>query len=60
MDLDLPLLERLSNAPGISGFEGATGPYIQYTYARIKSIIRKSKVKPQASSPCDAPGADGA
>ncbi|MCD6471036.1 arginine--tRNA ligase [bacterium] len=24
-------------------FEGATGPYIQYTYARIKSILRKVK-----------------
>ena len=23
-------------------FEGATGPYLQYTYARIKSIIRKA------------------
>ena len=24
-------------------FEGETGPYIQYTYARIKSILRKAK-----------------
>jgi len=26
-------------------FEGETGPYCQYVYARIQSIIRKSKVK---------------
>ena len=25
----------------ILNFEGTTGPYIQYTYARIKSILRK-------------------
>ncbi|MBR9676816.1 arginine--tRNA ligase [Candidatus Woesearchaeota archaeon] len=27
-------------------FEGETGPYVQYTYARIKSIIRKAGKKP--------------
>jgi arginyl-tRNA synthetase len=27
-------------------FEGETGPYIQYTYARINSIIKKSQQKP--------------
>lgn len=27
-------------------FEGETGPYLQYTYARASSIIRKSKKKP--------------
>ncbi len=26
-------------------FEGESGPYIQYTYARIKSIINKSNIK---------------
>ncbi len=26
-------------------FEGETGPYLQYTYARAKSILRKSKKK---------------
>jgi arginyl-tRNA synthetase len=26
-------------------FEGETGPYIQYSYARIKSILRKSEAK---------------
>ena len=26
--------------------KGASAPYVQYSYARIKSIIRKSKIKP--------------
>ncbi len=26
-------------------FEGDSGPYLQYTYARAKSVLRKSKVK---------------
>ena len=26
-------------------FEGATGPYLQYTYARIKSILRKASAQ---------------
>jgi arginyl-tRNA synthetase len=26
-------------------FEGATGPYLQYTYARIRSIIKKSNIQ---------------
>ncbi len=26
-------------------FDGATGPYLQYSYARAKSILRKSKIK---------------
>jgi arginyl-tRNA synthetase len=30
-------------------FSGMSGPYLQYTYARIQSIIRKSKVKSQKS-----------
>lgn len=29
-------------------FEGDTGPYLQYTYARAKSILRKSRKKPRA------------
>lgn len=29
----------------VLSFEGATGPYIQYTYARAKSILRKSEIK---------------
>ena len=28
-------------------FQGNTGPFIQYTYARIQAILRKSKVDPQ-------------
>lgn len=34
-------------------FHGFTGPFVQYTYARIKSILRKEKAindKPQAAS----------
>ncbi|MBU4331703.1 arginine--tRNA ligase [Patescibacteria group bacterium] len=32
-------------------FEGATGPYLQYTYARIQSILRKSISKKQKNNP---------
>ncbi len=28
-------------------FEGETGPYCQYAYARIQSIIKKSEIKPE-------------
>jgi len=31
----------------ILNFEGNSGPYLQYTYARIKSILRKAKGKRQ-------------
>ena len=31
-------------------FEGETGPYIQYAYARIQSILRKADFKPSAES----------
>ncbi len=31
-------------------FEGNTGPYILYTYARARSILRKSKYKPSKAS----------
>ena len=30
-------------------FNGNTGPFIQYTYARIKSVLRKSEVRSQKS-----------
>ncbi|RPF50659.1 arginine--tRNA ligase [Aquisalibacillus elongatus] len=30
-------------------FEGSTGPYVQYTHARAKSILRKSEVKSDTS-----------
>ncbi len=29
----------------VLSFEGATGPYVQYTYARAKSILRKSSAE---------------
>ena len=31
----------------VLSFEGATGPYVQYTYARAKSILRKSGRNPK-------------
>jgi len=31
-------------------FEGDTGPYLQYTYARARSVIRKSKEKKSTNS----------
>jgi len=31
-------------------FEGATAPYVQYTYARARSVLRKSRKKPKAGS----------
>jgi arginyl-tRNA synthetase len=31
-------------------FNGNTGPFIQYTYARIRSIMRKASEQPQAGS----------
>jgi arginyl-tRNA synthetase len=30
-------------------FEGDTGPYLQYTYARAKSVLRKAGKKPKIS-----------
>lgn len=35
-------------------FEGTTGPYVQYTYARAKSILRKSNVEIENQSICFA------
>jgi arginyl-tRNA synthetase len=32
-------------------FEGETGPYLQYSYARASSILRKSKKKPKLAMP---------
>ncbi|MBI4018362.1 MAG: arginine--tRNA ligase [Candidatus Aenigmarchaeota archaeon] len=31
----------------VLNFEGDTGPYLQYTYARAQSILRRSKKKPR-------------
>jgi arginyl-tRNA synthetase len=35
------------NEDEILSFEGDTGPYLQYTYARANSIIKKAKKKPK-------------
>ena len=32
-------------------FEGETGPYVQYAYARIQSILRKANFKTDAATP---------
>jgi len=34
-------------------FNGDSGPYLQYTYARTQSVLTKSKVKTQKSKPGD-------
>jgi arginyl-tRNA synthetase len=34
-------------------FEGDAGPYVQYTYARLKSIVRKSKMAERKSGTAD-------
>lgn len=31
-------------------FEGETGPYVQYAYARIQSILRKANFKPETEA----------
>ena len=31
-------------------FEGETGPYVQYAYARIQSILRKANFTPSADA----------
>lgn len=38
----------------VLSFEGTTGPYVQYTYARAKSILRKSNVDIENQSICYA------
>ena len=38
----------------VLNFEGTTGPYVQYAYARAKSILRKSNVKIENQSICYA------
>ncbi len=39
-------------------FNGNTGPFIQYTYARIRSILRKAGETAIGGAPLDAPLAD--
>ncbi len=38
----------------VLSFEGTTGPYVQYTYARAKSILRKSNVDIENQGICYA------
>jgi len=48
-----PKKKMLFNPEESIDFHGFTGPFVQYTYARIKSILRKEKAindKPQAAS----------
>ncbi len=40
-----PLKDMLFDPEKAISFEGNTGPYLQYTYARAKSILRKSDKK---------------
>ena len=47
--------ERMNNVEFSLGdmlrFEGATGPYVQYTHARACSILRKSGIAPEQLTP---------
>jgi len=50
------------NWEDVLSFEGTTGPYVQYTYARAKSILRKAGFgdETEDSMPCDNALADTA
>ncbi|SDD97656.1 arginyl-tRNA synthetase [Dyadobacter soli] len=48
-----PKKRMLFNPEESIDFQGHTGPFIQYTYARIRSIIRKAE---QAGIPAEVPG----
>ncbi|URZ87341.1 arginine--tRNA ligase [Floricoccus penangensis] len=41
------------NLEEMLSFEGETGPYVQYTYARIQSILRKADYKAQSDVEID-------
>ena len=41
-----PVKDILFDAAQAISFEGDTGPYLQYTYARARSILQKSRKKP--------------
>jgi arginyl-tRNA synthetase len=43
-----PVKDLLFDPEKAISFEGDTGPYLQYTYARAKSILRKSRKRPAA------------
>lgn len=40
-----PKSEMVFNPKESISFQGKTGPYIQYTYARLRSILRKAHIK---------------
>lgn len=42
-----PIKDLLFEAEKAISFEGDTGPYIQYTYARANSILNKSEKEPE-------------
>lgn len=42
-----PMKDFVFNPEESISFEGETGPYIQYCYARIESIFNKSELKPE-------------
>lgn len=48
------------NWEDVLSFEGTTGPYVQYTYARAKSILRKAGFADETENgmPCDNAMAD--
>lgn len=48
-----PKKRMLFNPEESIDFQGHTGPFIQYTYARIRSIMRKAE---QAGIPAEVPG----
>lgn len=45
-----PIKDILFDPNKAISFEGDTGPYIQYTYARAKSILRKAKKKEEGKN----------
>ncbi|MFN8248217.1 MAG: arginine--tRNA ligase [Ferruginibacter sp.] len=48
-----PKKKMIFNPQESIDFHGFTGPFIQYTYARIKSILRKETLQPGASLGAD-------
>lgn len=46
-----PKKRLLFNPAESIDFQGNTGPFIQYTHARIKSLLSKADYKPEAGSP---------
>ncbi len=45
-----PIKDMLFNPNEAISFEGDSGPYVQYTYARAKSILRKAKKSKQSKA----------